>query len=289
MTRLLCALVLAAVAAAAAASAAAADVSRAELRALAERAGSDRRALDRLRDVDAVEGRPVNIRAALEGAEGSDLDRRLRLLAERGPPAPSSTPSAAARAEAREVLSERRFRPGDGLRPFRGVLEWLSRGVGPVVEAILNVLGAIEAFVPGGDLVLWVAAAVLVAVLAAWLARRAIRNRTAAEGEPRPPRPADPLDPRTLERDAEAAERRGELELALRLRFRAGLLRLDRARRIPFRESMTSGEVSRRLRSPDFDAVAAAFDEIVYGGRPAVPDDLAAARDRWGRVLAEAA
>ena len=75
-------------------------------------------------------------------------------------------------------------------------------------------------------------------------------------------------DPRALDRRADAAEAAGDLETALRLRFRAGLLRLDAARRDRFRPSISTYEVRRALHSEDFDALAATFDDVVYGGRP---------------------
>ena len=62
------------------------------------------------------------------------------------------------------------------------------------------------------------------------------------------------LDPKTLERQADAAEASGDLEAALRLRFRAGLLRLDRRGAIEFRPSISTHEVRRAVRSEDFDA-----------------------------------
>ena len=92
-------------------------------------------------------------------------------------------------------------------------------------------------------------------------------------------------DPRALERRADAAEAAGDLEAALRLRFRAGLLRLDARGAIEFRPSISTYEVRRALRSDDFDALAATFDDVVYGGRPPATDDLAAARERWPRVV----
>jgi hypothetical protein len=91
--------------------------------------------------------------------------------------------------------------------------------------------------------------------------------------------------PAALERRADEAERRGDHEDALRLRFRAGLLRLDARGAIAFRPSLQTGEVARALRSDAFDRLAADFDEVVYGARPATPDDVATARREWDRVL----
>ena len=90
-------------------------------------------------------------------------------------------------------------------------------------------------------------------------------------------------DPRALERRADAAEAAGDLEAALRLRFRAGLLRLDARGAIEFRPSISTHEVRRALRSEDFDALAATFDDVVYGGRAADAADVAEARERWPR------
>ena len=95
--------------------------------------------------------------------------------------------------------------------------------------------------------------------------------------------PAD--DPAALEREAQAAEGAGELELALRLRFRAGVLRLQRARVVPPSGILTSRELSRRLGSREFDLAAGVFDEVVYGRRPAQPVDVATTREAWQHVL----
>jgi hypothetical protein len=92
-------------------------------------------------------------------------------------------------------------------------------------------------------------------------------------------------DPRKLEAEANDAERRGDHELAIRLRFRAGLLRLGLAKVIPFRPSLTTGELRRLLTSPEFDRLGSDFDEIVYGGRRAGAEDAAAARAGWDQVL----
>ena len=95
-------------------------------------------------------------------------------------------------------------------------------------------------------------------------------------------------DPAALERAADAAEREERWEEAVRLRFRAGLLRLDARRIVGYRPSLTTGEVRRALGSPAFDAVGRDFDAIAYGGRAAGPDDAGAARAGWAEVLSAA-
>jgi hypothetical protein len=110
---------------------------------------------------------------------------------------------------------------------------------------------------------------------------RASEAAAAAAGSPHE-------DARALERRADAAEAAGDLETALRLRFRAGLLRLDERGAIEFRPSISTHEVRRALRSEDFDSLAATFDDVVYGGRPPAADDLSSARERWPRVVGSA-
>lgn len=184
--------------------------------------------------------------------------------------------AATARREAAHILSERRFHRHDVPRPFRGLLDALSRLVEPIVRALGNVFGQ--------PLIGWPLAA-LVVLAALLLVARTVHRRSweglrgAAERTPRP------VDPARLEREADEAERRGDLERAIRLRFRAGLLRLDRAKAIELEASTTSGEVSRRLRSREFDDVAGSFDAVVYGRRPPRGQDVELSRAGWTRVL----
>jgi hypothetical protein len=93
------------------------------------------------------------------------------------------------------------------------------------------------------------------------------------------------LDPDELERRAEEAERRGDLDAALRLRFRAGLARLDDAGVVRLRPGLTNAAVGRTLHSPRFDALAGHFDEVAYGGRAATDADVATARSTWPGVV----
>jgi hypothetical protein len=266
--------------------AAASDVSPERLHELAARARTDPEALAELRRVDSVAGRPVDVERLLAGAEGDALAGRLRVLGEQsgGPAQPAGASDA--RRRAREILAQRRFEDRRDLRPFREPLEWLRDRLRSVFEPIVSRLGS---HVPGGRSTIWTIAALLVVALAAALAARVVRRRTAEAVQRLGTTTVGPFDPRRLEHEAEEAERRGDLERALRLRFRAGLARLQRADVIPARESLTSGEVARRLRSPDFDRVAATFDEVVYGRRRPEPADVESSRAAWSRVLQAAA
>ena len=261
----------------------AADVTGAELSRLAGQAAEDERALARLREVDSVDGVAVDLRRALAGAGDEGLEDRLDALT--APPSPTPARLAGgAREEAQAILAERRFHATELPRPLAGVLGWIGDRIRPLVDPIGRLLDR----VPGGPGVLWTIAGALVLLAATgaalWLARRRTAPVRTASGA----RVAGRAGPAELERLADEAEVRGDHEAALRLRFRAGLLRLDALRLVPFRESLTSGEVARRLRSAEFDGLARAFDEVVYGRRPPRREDADDAREGWRRVLAEA-
>ncbi|MEA2319893.1 MAG: hypothetical protein QOD44_4082 [Solirubrobacteraceae bacterium] len=203
-------------------------------------------------------------------------------------PAPvfaQSRPDAAqARAHAREILRERRFRGSGVPRPFAGVLRWLGDRLQPVSDFIDDLGGR----VPGGPPVVFLVLSALVLLAAAGLARGSIRRRAAATVRAARARAPARDDPAALEREADQAAANGEWEAAVRLRFRAGLLRLDARELIEYRPSLTTGEVAAAVGSPTFERVGADFDAIAYGGRAADRDDEAASREGWQRVLSEA-
>jgi hypothetical protein len=255
------------------------DVSGLQFRDLAARAIDSPVSLAALRRVDSVDGRRVDVRGALRGATGRELDARLRGLAARV--APARVPSAEARRQARDILSQSRFTGTTVPGPFRSLLDWIGDGVRAIARAIDDVL-------PGGRRVVWIVLAALVAVLAAIVARRTLTRRVHAAAEAAAAAAPARDDARALERRADAAEAAGDLQTALRLRFRAGLLRLDARGAIEFRPSISTYEVRRALRSADFDVLAYDFDEVVYGGRPAASADLESARRRWPEVVEHA-
>ena len=191
---------------------------------------------------------------------------------------------AQAREEARHILSERRFHGTSVPRPFHGFFSWLTRHLHFLARGFdwlsLKV---------GGQLWLWTIIAVLVLVVAAFVTRQLARRRIEVEARTVGRRArARGDDPAELERLADEAERRGDLEVALRLRFRAGLLRLGRARVLPLRPSLRTREARGTLRSSRFDRLARDFDEVVYGRRSPSAVDVETARTEWPRVVAEA-
>lgn len=186
-----------------------------------------------------------------------------------------------ARRTARDIVRSRRYQPEDVPRPLEGVLRWIGDRLRPITDFLD---GVVDFFSEGVGLVLLVVIiAALVTLVALYLVRRA---RAPVDGERRRRAAgARREDPDALEREASEAERAGDLDRALRLRFRAGLLRLDRVGAITFRPSLTSGQVTRAVPLPELDELARTFEGVAYGGRPARPPDLDAARTGWPRVV----
>jgi hypothetical protein len=196
-----------------------------------------------------------------------------------------------ARAEARHILAEDRFKTKSLPDPLRGVKksvgDWLRDTFGSSAPSRGGlVTGKNHSLSP----LFWLVTALVVAALVIWASVRIARNRAGnADVEADHEHDQEEItDAELLERMAEAAEESGELEAAIRFRFRAGLLRLDRAGAIEFRPSITSGQVARRLHLPAFDDLASTFDAVAYGGRAPSHPDVDASRREWPRVLIEA-
>lgn len=191
----------------------------------------------------------------------------------------------AARHVAEAILGERRFEPDRSPRPLRGVLVWIEEHlIDPVARAVARAWDAVPW--PIGVALLVLAAALLL-VLIVRAVRSVARGRSGAGAAPALPRGAGE-DPAELEEEALAAEARGDYERAVRLRFRAGLLRLGGRGAITYRPSVTTASVRARLRSPRFDELATTFEEVTYGTRVAGPPDAGAARREWPEVVTAA-
>jgi hypothetical protein len=186
-----------------------------------------------------------------------------------------------ARADARNILSGRQYRSDPAPRPLRGPLHWLGKRLEPIARFLGSVFDAVPWFV-------WVALGIALLAWVIWLFVRDVEGRKAPfgiAGRAGATAAAEREDPDALEREADDAERTGDYERAVRLRFRAGLLRLGARGTIEYQPSITTIEVRRALDSPTFDALAETFDEITYGGRDAVEPDAVDARARWPELL----
>lgn len=191
---------------------------------------------------------------------------------------------------AREILGESRFRPAPLPRPLHGVLDAIGRAFAPIGRWFTDLYAALAGVLPGGGATFWVLLSAAVVALASLatvrLTGRTLVDRTRAGVRIAGQRGAP--DATALEAAADQAERDGRTEAALRLRFQAGLLRLDELGVLAYRPSLPNAAVSRRLGSPTFDVLLRRFEEVVYGGRPAEPQDAGSAREGWRKVLADA-
>ncbi len=158
-------------------------------------------------------------------------------------------------------------------RIWRNLLEWLD---------------SIVSGLPGGPRLFFTALGLLALILIAWAVFRlgARRNRQLEAQLKLERRQVHRFDPAQLERQAESASREGNFREAVRLRFLAGLLRLDEQKVISYRPGLTGGEVAEVIDDDRYELLASAFDEIVYGDRLANATDDQSARQGWTRVLA---
>ncbi len=153
------------------------------------------------------------------------------------------------------------------METFTRLLEWLSRALntdaitllGPILIVVVAAAGA------------WV----LARRRARDIERRATIERILKLG----------TDPADLEARAVGADEAGDHTEAIRLRFVAGLLRLDAEGSIEFYPGLSNGTISDQLDNPTFDRLAAQFDQVVYGRKPASRDDSVQAAADWTTML----
>ena len=275
--------------------ASATEATRDDVLRLAHDATFDDDALRRLRDIDEIDGRPVDLDHLLSGAEGAEVEQRVATLLQTAPePVPVTRDAAAERAAARRIVAQDRYQPDEIPRPFRGPLEWIADRLEPLGNAIdaifrwiASVFSAAAGGVAGGAATIWTLIGLVVVTIVAIQTKKVVerRGRAGPRGDAHAFAGDRGDDPRDLERRAATARAAGDHELAVRLLFRAGLLRLARARAIPARRSLTTGEIRRLLGSPAFDEIGTSFDAIAYGRRPATESDSDAARTGWSDVL----
>lgn len=194
---------------------------------------------------------------------------------------------AAARRVAEDILADPRYHPRRSPRPFAGFFERLGE---LIVDPVIRFFRSIGDLLPEVGSPAWLALATAVIVAAVVVTVRLSKGRGRQQFTRGGGTISDEegLDPDELERRADEAERRGDLDRALRLRFRAGLVRLDEAGVLRLRPGLTNSAVGRTLRSRAFDGLANDFDEVAYGGRQASPADVTTARSTWPAVVATA-
>jgi hypothetical protein len=209
----------------------------------------------------------------------------------------SSGFSSSARQQARDILSNPPFRttPSRTPRPLAGVLHALGRALNwafgrPARWLYRHVLlhighGFKLAFGGWWVVVVGVLALALGVAVGVLIVRR--RARISARETESASITTTTDDPDDIDGRAAAAESAGDHETAVRLRFRAGLVRLQRSGIIVNQSAQTGRQLSATLRSPTFDALAGRHELIVYARDPATPADSTTAREAWARVLVE--
>jgi hypothetical protein len=191
----------------------------------------------------------------------------------------------AARAVARSILAEGRFHTAVP-HPLQSLLRAIGQAVSAPINAIGRWLDGLGGGVPGGRPVVLLMIVLVLAVVGVLVGQTlAGRRVAAARASATAARGTAPESAAELERAADAAEREGQLALAVRLRFRAGLLRLAERGAIERPGATPSREVASALGSPEFELLASRFDEITYGGSGARAEDVQEARRRWAAVV----
>lgn len=178
------------------------------------------------------------------------------------------------------------FAPKNPPKPFRGALDWLGDRLEPILQSVGRPVSWLFESFPAP--VAWLILALALAAIATVIVNVASRHRRAADGRRLPERRGRPTheSPEALEAAADEAVERGDLDLAVRLRFRAGLLRLDRdAHAIRYHDGIGTGEVRQAVAQITFEALADTFDRVTYGDDSARAEDDDQARSDWPRVV----
>lgn len=204
----------------------------------------------------------------------------------------SSGYASAARREAAHILSGPPYTTKPGPAPLRGVLHAIGHLLddvfGPIVRWIVReIFGPTARF--GRDLfgtLWWLALAVIAVAVGVGIGFVLIRRRARIATQPASADAvAETVDIGALERAADAAEAAGHAEEAVRLRFQAGLARLESIGVIANRFVATSHEVQRVLTDITFDTIAVRHEAIAYAGAAASQSDVTNAREGWPQVL----
>ncbi len=133
------------------------------------------------------------------------------------------------------------------------------------------------------------AAGVITIALGAGLAYVILRRRSHVERvrSNRVLRGTDREDPDELDRRARAAVAEGSYDIAVRLWFVAGVLRLTTRGFLVHGEVRTNRELLRAVPSATFGDLARRHEQIVYGQQPATIEDARNADRGWVSVLRE--
>ncbi len=201
-----------------------------------------------------------------------------------------------AAATARAVLADPAYREngsGKTAKPQKTLwdrfVEWLAGLFDKLFSGLFSAASASPLFGKTLAILLIITFVSLLGVVAYRLARaflvRRRRGVAAEEGETIEIRP----DPSSLYGQARVAARNGQYGRAIALVFRASLMLLDRAGRIPYDPARTAGEYRGEVRrhiaaaAAPFDSLARLFTLATYADSPVSGDDWSQAEDDFSR------
>jgi hypothetical protein len=238
-------------------------------------ANGDRPIAD-LDQLDQIDGVPIDLVSFVDAA-GGDADLAAEIIrsdftADPGPDVIAAVES---------ILSQERF-----ARSSTTALErWLDRVGSWLTDRMTTLSGG-----NGPNARISLVAVILVLAVVGLAVRVATRRRATVV---RRRHTLDRLieegaDPAELERQAEAAAARADYAESVRLRFIAGILRLDQQGTIRFTKGLTTGEIAGTLANPVFDDLHRDFDRVVYGDELATSNMDDRARAGWDVLVAKA-
>ena len=234
-------------------------------------------ALEQARDVDFIDGVPTDVAALLEASRNDPSLAagilRRPLVVDPGPQVAETVAS---------LLSQERFAGAS-----TGLLErWLER-IGSWIANRLTQLSGGSGTARRANILALAAVLALVAVVTALATRRraAVLHRRATLDRLIEDTGDDPVE---IERAATAAAERGDYTRSVRLRFIAGILRLDQQGVIHYTKGLTTGAIAEVVDDPRFDSLQDDFDRVVYGDEPADLGMEQRSESIWRRLLQEA-
>jgi hypothetical protein len=180
-------------------------------------------------------------------------------------------------------------------RPFAGILHvigtWLDKVFTPLERWVHNLFHylSMSLGIPGSYI--WITLGVVVIAVATGVTAIYVRRSARLGVEALSPHASASTEvgnnPEKLERLALQAENVGDYSTAVRLRFRAGLTRLEQLGLVRQQAVRTSSNIAAAIHSPTFSRLAWMFDNIAYGGMLASAKDAREASSDWMLVQQE--
>ena len=192
------------------------------------------------------------------------------------------------RQKAAEVVARPEYQLEQGLNEeteafWITILSWLLKPIVWLFEALDGLPIPVRILV----IVVLLVLAVALTVHIVWTLIASIRQG-GRRGLKRPLSQDEPADPEELEAAAQGAEEDGQHLEAIRLLFRAALLRIERAEEKRLRAGLTNRELMRRYRSSPLrdplQLLVETIDRKWFGGETCESADYQRCRDEHGRI-----